>query len=45
VGAGVQAGDRVAIWAPNGVRWIVAVHGLWQAGATLIPINTLLYVL
>jgi acyl-CoA synthetase (AMP-forming)/AMP-acid ligase II len=37
---GVQPGDRVAIWAPNSARWIVAALGLWQAGAVLVPINT-----
>lgn len=40
VGAGVEPGDRVAIWAPNGFRWVVAVLGLWQAGAALVPVNT-----
>jgi acyl-CoA synthetase (AMP-forming)/AMP-acid ligase II len=37
---GVGVGDRVAIWAPNGHRWIEAVHGLLRAGAVLVPINT-----
>ena len=32
--------SRLAIWAPNSWRWIVAVLGLWEAGATLVPINT-----
>jgi HIP---CoA ligase len=40
VASGVAPGDRVAIWAPNGARWIVAVLGLWEAGATLVPVNT-----
>jgi acyl-CoA synthetase (AMP-forming)/AMP-acid ligase II len=40
VGVGVGSGDRVAIWAPNGHRWIEAVHGVWMAGAVLVPINT-----
>ncbi len=40
VASGVQAGDRVSIWAPNGAEWIVAVLGLFQAGAVLVPINT-----
>jgi acyl-CoA synthetase (AMP-forming)/AMP-acid ligase II len=40
VGAGIGPGDRVAIWAPNGRRWIEAVHGLWRAGAVLVPVNT-----
>jgi acyl-CoA synthetase (AMP-forming)/AMP-acid ligase II len=37
---GIAAGERVAIWAPNSWKWIVAVLGLWEAGATLVPINT-----
>ncbi len=40
VAAGVEPGDRVAIWAPNSVEWIVAVLGLSQAGAVLVPVNT-----
>ena len=39
-GSGIAPGDRVAIWAPNGFRWVVAVLGLWQAGAVLVPVNT-----
>ena len=40
VHAGIEPGDRVAIWAPNGVRWIVAVLGIFDAAASLVPINT-----
>ena len=40
VAAGVERGDRVAIWAPNSARWIVAVLGLFQAGAVLVPVNS-----
>ncbi|HEY7073280.1 MAG TPA: AMP-binding protein, partial [Acidimicrobiales bacterium] len=40
VAAGIEAGDRVALWAPNSAEWIVAVLGLWQAGAVLVPVNT-----
>jgi acyl-CoA synthetase (AMP-forming)/AMP-acid ligase II len=40
VAAGVEPGDRVALWAPNSARWIVAVLGLWRAGAVLVPVNT-----
>ncbi|MFA1548249.1 FadD3 family acyl-CoA ligase [Actinomadura chokoriensis] len=40
IGAGVDAGDRIAIWAPNGLRWIVTVLGAMGAGATLVPLNT-----
>jgi acyl-CoA synthetase (AMP-forming)/AMP-acid ligase II len=38
--AGVGPGDRVAIWAPNGLGWIVAALGAQGAGAALVPINT-----
>ncbi len=37
---GIAPGGRVAIWAPNSWRWVVAALGLWEAGATLVPINT-----
>jgi acyl-CoA synthetase (AMP-forming)/AMP-acid ligase II len=40
VASGVEAGDRVAIWAPNSSEWIVALLGLFQAGAVLVPVNT-----
>jgi acyl-CoA synthetase (AMP-forming)/AMP-acid ligase II len=38
--AGVEAGDRVAIWAPNQWEWVVAATGLQAAGAVLVPLNT-----
>jgi HIP---CoA ligase len=37
---GVGRGDRVALWAPNSLRWIVAALGILGAGAVLVPINT-----
>ena len=40
IAAGVQPGDRVAIWAPNCWEWIVALLGLQSAGAVLVPLNT-----
>ena len=40
VASGVEPGDRVAIWAPNSAEWIVALLGLFQAGAVLVPVNT-----
>jgi acyl-CoA synthetase (AMP-forming)/AMP-acid ligase II len=36
----IQAGDRVAIWAPNSWEWIVAATALHSVGATLVPLNT-----
>jgi len=38
--AGVEPGDRIAIWAPNGLGWIVAALGAQFAGAAIVPINT-----
>jgi len=40
IAAGVQPGDRVAIWAPNSWEWIVAALGILGAGAWLVPVNT-----
>jgi acyl-CoA synthetase (AMP-forming)/AMP-acid ligase II len=38
--AGIQKGERVAIWAPNSAEWIIAAFGLVTAGAVLVPVNT-----
>jgi acyl-CoA synthetase (AMP-forming)/AMP-acid ligase II len=40
VAAGVAAGDRVAMWAPNCGEWMLAALGLLRAGAVLVPLNT-----
>jgi len=40
IAAGIEHGDRVAIWAPNTHEWIVAALGALTAGAVLVPINT-----
>ncbi len=40
VAAGVETGDRVAIWAPNCAEWMLAALGLLRAGAVLVPLNT-----
>src|SRR5271165_4158568 len=37
---GVGKGDRIAIWAPNSVEWIVAATALQMVGAVLVPLNT-----
>ncbi|MFI7501366.1 FadD3 family acyl-CoA ligase [Streptomyces sp. NPDC049687] len=37
---GVAAGDRVGIWAPNSLDWMVAALGAVSAGAVLVPLNT-----
>ncbi|MCU1496258.1 MAG: Acyl-CoA synthetase [Acidimicrobiales bacterium] len=38
--AGIEPGERVAIWAPNCAEWVVALFGLHGAGAVLVPLNT-----
>ncbi|MFF5706190.1 FadD3 family acyl-CoA ligase [Streptomyces sp. NPDC012794] len=38
--SGVEPGDRVAVWAPNGLEWIVSALGAVSAGAVLVPLNT-----
>ncbi|MHB8669139.1 MAG: FadD3 family acyl-CoA ligase [Acidimicrobiales bacterium] len=40
IASGVDAGDRVAIWAPNIAEWVFAALGLHMAGAVLVPLNT-----
>ncbi|MYT31074.1 MULTISPECIES: FadD3 family acyl-CoA ligase [unclassified Streptomyces] len=40
VAAGVAAGDRAAVWAPNTLDWIVSALGAVTAGAVLVPVNT-----
>ncbi|WP_432153443.1 FadD3 family acyl-CoA ligase [Streptomyces tricolor] len=37
---GGRVGDRVAVWAPNCLDWIVAALGAVSAGAVLVPLNT-----
>lgn len=37
---GVVPGDRVAIWAPNTERWVIAALGALTIGAVLVPVNT-----
>ncbi|WP_328763053.1 MULTISPECIES: FadD3 family acyl-CoA ligase [unclassified Streptomyces] len=40
IAAGVEPGDRVAVWAPNTLEWIVSALGAVSAGAVLVPLNT-----
>ncbi|MFS8359097.1 FadD3 family acyl-CoA ligase [Streptomyces sp. CWNU-52H] len=40
VANGVTSGDRVAVWAPNTLDWIVSSLGAVSAGAVLVPLNT-----
>jgi len=38
--SGIERGDRVALWAPNSLEWIVAALGITTAGGVLVPVNT-----
>lgn len=40
VRAGLEPGDRVAIWAHNGIDWVIACLGAQAAGGIVVPINT-----
>ncbi|MCU1599943.1 MAG: Long-chain-fatty-acid--CoA ligase [Frankiales bacterium] len=37
---GIGPGDRVALWVPNTLDWVVAMLGLTGIGAIVVPINT-----
>jgi acyl-CoA synthetase (AMP-forming)/AMP-acid ligase II len=37
---GLAPGDRVALWAPNSVRWVLAALGTLGAGGVLVPVST-----
>lgn len=37
---GLAVGDRVAIWLPNGIDWVVAHWGITLAGGVVVPIGT-----
>lgn len=38
--AGLEAGDRVAIWGPNTWQWMVSALAVTYAGGTLVPLNS-----
>ncbi|MEV0895579.1 FadD3 family acyl-CoA ligase [Actinoplanes sp. NPDC049802] len=40
IAAGIEPGDRVAVWAPNSAKWMLSALGILYAGATLVPVNT-----
>lgn len=37
---GLQPGDRVCVWAPNSIDWVIAGLAVSYAGGTLVPINS-----
>ena len=40
IDAGVGPGARVALWAPNGLEWVLTALGMLSAGAALVPVST-----
>ncbi|MBZ5738869.1 FadD3 family acyl-CoA ligase [Nocardioides mangrovi] len=40
VAAGLRPGDRVVVWAPNSISWVVAALATSYAGGTLVPANS-----
>ncbi|MBB2912292.1 acyl-CoA synthetase (AMP-forming)/AMP-acid ligase II [Streptosporangium becharense] len=40
IALGVRPGDRVAVWGPNDVDWVVGAFGVWDAGAVLVPLSS-----
>ncbi|WP_183093035.1 FadD3 family acyl-CoA ligase [Nocardioides stalactiti] len=40
VGHGLAAGERVVVWGPNSIEWVLAALATTYAGATLIPANS-----
>lgn len=40
IAAGLEHGDRVAIWAPNIYQWILAAIGAQSVGGIVVPLNT-----
>jgi acyl-CoA synthetase (AMP-forming)/AMP-acid ligase II len=39
-GLGLSAGDRIVLWAPNSIDWVVAALATSYAGGTLVPANS-----
>jgi fatty-acyl-CoA synthase len=39
LGAGIAAGDRVGIWAPNCAEWIIVQYATAKLGAVLVNVN------
>jgi acyl-CoA synthetase (AMP-forming)/AMP-acid ligase II len=37
---GLEPGERVVVWAPNSIDWVVATLAVTYAGGTLVPVNS-----
>jgi acyl-CoA synthetase (AMP-forming)/AMP-acid ligase II len=40
VALGLQPGERVCVWAPNSIGWVVAALATTYAGGVLVPVNS-----
>ncbi|MBY0276907.1 FadD3 family acyl-CoA ligase [Candidatus Binatia bacterium] len=40
VACDVAPGERIALWAPNATRWVIAALAVHASGAVLVPLNT-----
>jgi acyl-CoA synthetase (AMP-forming)/AMP-acid ligase II len=40
VALGLEPGDRVCVWAPNSIGWVVAALATSYAGGVLVPVNS-----
>ena len=40
-GLGITAGDRVMLFLPNGLEFVISYYGILKAGATVVPVNPL----
>ena len=40
--AGIQAGERIALYCPNGTEFVIAYLGILKAGACVVPVNLML---
>ncbi len=40
VALGLEPGDRVCVWAPNSIGWVVAGLAVSYAGGVLVPLNS-----
>lgn len=38
-GMGIQKGDRVIVYLPNCIQWVIAYLGIQKAGAVLVPVS------
>jgi len=40
VGHGLAPGERVVVWGPNSIEWVIAALATTYAGGTLVPVNS-----